>query len=245
MTGLVLKIIAYVSMIVDHVGYLGGFSEPVTVALRCIGRVSFPLFAFMICEGYRHTRNRGAYFLRILVTGIVSAIPYSLCFYSTPIYLQKFNVMFTLGAGLFCIYITDEVQKRVCCSMRSLYVFASLVVFSASVVIAYLCAYMNFEYGTWGVLLIYTLYLCRNNRWVQGLITVLFACQGLPGALLSGDAISRSALIMTAASFAAIPILLYNGKRGYRYGASAISALAKYSFYAIYPLHLLLLYIIF
>lgn len=244
MTALFLKIIAYISMIVDHVGYLGSFSETITVILRSIGRISFPLFAFMIGEGYGHTRNQGLYLLRILIGGVVSVIPYSLCFYSTPIYWEKFNVMFTLAAGLICVYITDNVQKLFGSYTRLIYVLASLLAFTLSLAIAYLSEVLNFEYGAWGILFIYTLYLCRSNRWVQVLLVILFACQGLLETLLFGGEIGRSTLIMTAASFAVIPILLYNGGRGYNSRSTVVSSTIKYSFYAIYPLHLLVLYFI-
>ena len=95
MTSLIIKIIAYVSMFIDHIGYLGDFSDGITAIMRGFGRLSFPLFAFLISEGYRYTKNKLAYFLRLIIFGAISIIPYSLCLYGKVLYFGKFNILFT------------------------------------------------------------------------------------------------------------------------------------------------------
>ena len=71
----VLKWIAVITMLIDHVGVV---FFPEYSIIRWIGRISFPLFAFLICEGYRHTSNIWKYFLRLGIFAIISEIPYDI-----------------------------------------------------------------------------------------------------------------------------------------------------------------------
>lgn len=240
MSALFLKVIAYASMIIDHIGLLSDLPDAVSVIFRCVGRISFPLFAFMICEGYKHTKNKLLYLVRLVTVGIITVIPYSLCFYSTALYFQKFNVMFTLAAGLICIMLTETLQNKFEKSSRFAYLAASSAALIATVVIAHICGILGVDYGAWGVLLIYSLYLCRDRKAIQALIIVLFACENLPYIILNASELDESSLIMISASFSIIPILIYNGKQGY----SERSRLVKYLFYAIYPLHLLVFWFV-
>ena len=109
MSSFVLKIIAVVTMFIDHLGYI--IWGRVTF-FNYIGRLAFPIFAFQISEGYLHTKNLKKYFLRLIIIAIVSQIPYSL-FLST--YSNDYtspNIFFTLISGLSSITIYDKLKEK-------------------------------------------------------------------------------------------------------------------------------------
>ena len=106
MTSFTLKIIALITMFIDHLGYaiFNKFSF-----FNYIGRVAFPIFAFQISEGFHYTKNVKKYFARLLLFAMFSQIPFMLflSIFSNNIY--KLNVFFTLFLGLFSIYIYDKI----------------------------------------------------------------------------------------------------------------------------------------
>ena len=107
MSAFVLKIIACITMFIDHLGYAVFHGE--ASWFNYIGRLAFPIFAFQISEGFHYTKNVKKYFARLLLFAIFSQIPFMLflSIFSTNIY--KLNVFFTLFLGLFSIYIYDKI----------------------------------------------------------------------------------------------------------------------------------------
>ena len=97
MSSFVLKLIAVISMILDHTGYVifGSFSW-----MNVIGRLAFPIFAFCITEGYAHTSNLKKYFFRLLLFAIISQVPYMLFLSIFSDSLMNWNILFTLVLGL-------------------------------------------------------------------------------------------------------------------------------------------------
>ena len=109
MTSFVLKIIALITMFIDHSGYVfvGSFSF-----CNFIGRIAFPIFAFQISEGYKHTKNLKKYFLRLGIFALISQIPFSL--FSFKYHggnILILNVFFTLFLGLLSIYLYDYINN--------------------------------------------------------------------------------------------------------------------------------------
>ena len=100
-----IKWLAVLLMVVDHIGY---FLFPQQIIFRIIGRLSFPLFAFLIANGYKFTRDKKKYLLRLFIFANIIQLP-SL-FMSLP-----FNIFYTLSFGLVCIMIYEskysDVQK--------------------------------------------------------------------------------------------------------------------------------------
>jgi len=153
MTSFVLKIIAMTTMFLDHFG-LALFNN--VTELNIIGRIAFPIFAFQITEGYKHTKNLKKYFLRLFIFAIISQIPFSL-FTSLFTSNISLNIFFTLLFGLICIFICDKV-------LNSNFYFSKnptidiltkkLLVIIISTLIGIFAEICKFDYGFFGIAII-------------------------------------------------------------------------------------------
>ncbi len=230
--GLVLKVIAIVSMLIDHIGAV---LFPGQMVLRDIGRLAFPIFVFLLVEGFIYTKNVRRFEIRLLIFALISEIPFDLAFSGIPFDFQYQNVFFTLLLGVIMLDIITTVRSRM--GDSSAYsIFVELVILAAFVAIAFL---MKTDYSGGGILLIYSFYRFREypvlKYALMAAITYLFYVN-----------------LEMFAMLAVILLLLYNGKRGFRQdgiysGArSGVSArLLQYLFYIFYPAHLLIIYFIF
>lgn len=179
-SGSVLKLLAILTMLIDHgslilaqeVEWLGmtislpGRSVTVYYLLRRIGRLAFPLFCFLLVEGFVHTRSRKRYAAGLLLFALISEVPWNYMVGGRCIYPAKQNVYFTLflGVVLLCILAWEASDwKRGLC-LVGLYVLVRL---------------LHVDYGVNGVLLIGLLYVLR----VQRLSRTLFAFPMLSGGL--------------------------------------------------------------
>lgn len=100
MNSFLLKLIACITMLIDHVGSI---FFPNIMIFRVIGRVSFPIYAFLITEGYTRTKNLKRYIFRLLILAIISQVPYMSAFE-----VKGLNIFFTLLAGILVILILDK-----------------------------------------------------------------------------------------------------------------------------------------
>lgn len=233
MNTFVLKLIACATMFIDHfteifipqMGRLshhayGGISS-VYLAGRLIGRIAFPIYCFLLVEGFFRTRDRRKYMARMAVFALISEFPFDLAFQVTgkQIRIRELfsyqNVMITLLLGLVLMYLYEWIKMKYL--MQPL-IFNTLGVM-AIVGIGYAAQCLKTDYGMGGILLIMVFYLFRGKKiWIfvgSALVFVFFVN-----------------ILELAGLFAFIPIFLYNGERGPR---------IKYAFYAFYPLHLLVL----
>jgi len=105
MTNTNLKIIAIISMLIDHVGAV---LFPEVLALRIIGRLAFPIFCFLIVEGYFHTKDLKKYITRLGIFAIIAEVPFDLAFHDTILEFTYQNVFFTLAIGLVAVYLYDK-----------------------------------------------------------------------------------------------------------------------------------------
>ena len=101
MTSFSLKIIAIITMFIDH---LGNSYFKYTTWMNVIGRIAFPIFAFLISEGYAHTKNLKKYFFRLFLFALISQIPFML-FFSTYKDGFAFNIFFTLATRTTCYLV--------------------------------------------------------------------------------------------------------------------------------------------
>ena len=226
-----LKIIACVSMLIDHIGYM---LLPEVAFLRYIGRLAMPVFAFFIGEGCLYTRNRKKYFTRIFLLGIFCQLfyvgEYLITKSSNPFYL---NILFTFSASVvICSAFIDAVYEKAEGKKRKkgLLLGAVLLVFW---VICYLgengIIPLEFDYGFGGIVLPVFATVSKDRK--KKLIS--FA-SGLLLIILLKDYSDPMWTVCAIASI--IPLCFYNGKAGEK-------KLQK-AFYLFYPLHLGVLYLI-
>ena len=211
LTGNQLKLIALVSMTCDHVG-LQLF--PDALILRILGRLALPIFAYMIAEGCRYTRNRRKYLLRMVSLAAVCQVVY---FFAMGSLYQCILVTFSLSIGL--IYAMDRWQERGDAASRLLALGILAAVFLLCVVLPDFLPGFEIDYGIMGVLLPVLIYFGKpsHHYLLAGLILLGFAYGGIQWWAL-----------------AAIPLLaVYNDQRG-KYNIGKL-------FYIYYPLHLALL----
>lgn len=209
-------------MLMDHMG-LALF--PNIQVFRCIGRLSFPLFCFLLTEGFLHTRDLRAYGRRLLVCAAVSEIPFDLLIFAVPVSPTEQNAVFSLLLCLGALWLFRLFEGQPLRQMAG-------IMFSCAAAMA-----LRVSYGWLGVTLCLWFYACRENRRLAALGVVLLYFVYAASMFFSGVAHSW---VMT--SLFALPaaelILLYNGRRGLR--STALGLL----FYAAYPLHILLLVLI-
>jgi len=210
--------------------YLNLYS--VYTVMRLVGRIAFPLFAFLLYEGFMHTSNYKRYLLRVGICALVAEIPFNLIVTNAaPIYNldvngtalfypQYQNTVFTLFIGLLMLYgmkrfeTTEILPKAVMKQM-----FGHLLCVIAACVLSVVC---RTDYSYIGILFIAVLYYFRNSKKMQ----IMFGCVVF---LCTGSNI--------ASLLAFVPIAMYNG-------TLIRSQKFKYFFYIFYPAHLLVLYLI-
>lgn len=211
-TGNQLKIIAMIAMTCDHVGLQ---LLPGVRILRIIGRLALPIFAYMIAEGCRYTRNRKKYLLRI---ALLAAVCQAVYFFAMGSLYQCILVTFSLSIGL--IYALDRWQERRAAADRVLALGMLAAVFALCVVLPDFLPGFEIDYGLMGVLLPVLIYFGKPSHHflLAGLILLCFAYGGLQWW-----------------SLLAVPLLgQYNEQRG-RYNIGKL-------FYVYYPAHLVVIY---
>lgn len=209
-------------MCVDHAG-LALF--PSVGAFRCIGRLAFPLYCFLLVQGFRHTRDLRAYARRLLLLACVSEIPFDLLIFGQISSAMEQNVVFALLLGLMALYAAKALAARpLPCALA---VLALMLLAMAAQV----------SYGWLGVALCLAYAYAGDSKKRQALFTVLLTLLYAFILLLSGVARTWVAVSLCAA-LSVIPIALYNGRPGPRGKA------LTFFFYAAYPLHLCVLALI-
>lgn len=226
MSGSTLKIIAIVTMLIDHIGaaviarmmFASFLEEEVLYQIyrctRTIGRVAFPIFCFLLVEGFFHTHDAKKYAIRLGIFAVLSEIPFDLAFHSTLLETNSQNVFFTLLIGFLTMMAYQKAEQKLAqnAGLFRAVVFVLIVMTGMG-----LADFLKTDYAGKGVFCIWILYLFRGNKKIQ---------------LLAG---CMSFLWEPPALFGFLPIAYYNGKRGFS---------MKYFFYLFYPVHLLCLYAI-
>ena len=216
LTGNQLKLIALVSMTIDHIGVQ---FFPQSVIFRIIGRLALPIFAYMITQGCHYTRNKARYLATIAAVALVCQLVY---FFAMASLYQCILVTFSLSIALI-FSLEAAIQKP---SVKSTTV-AALVLVSVWFVSDMLPRFLPgfyVDYGFFGILLPVLIWLGKDKR-------QCIALSGIGLVLLSiGNPLLWFSLL-------ALPLLaLYNGTRG--------KVKLKYLFYIYYPAHLALIYLI-
>ena len=236
--GMALKYVAMVCMFIDHFGatvmleylrrdyaffdagrvWYSTRTSIIYFTCRFIGRIAFPIFCFMMVEGYVHTKNFWKYVLRILIFSVISEIPFDMAFNYSLLEFTSQNVGFTFLISLLTIRAYHMILYHT--KFNSfIRMNLSLLALAAGLVVAY---FFKADYGAFGVFCVLMLYLFRTRKKMQfGAGMVSFAVSYFPSEL--------------PALLAFIPLWFYNGEKGKGW---------RYTFYVFYPLHILILAVI-
>ncbi|SEL89937.1 MULTISPECIES: TraX family protein [unclassified Butyrivibrio] len=257
-----LKIVAVITMLIDHIGagillYLikGGFypfggdfdhNAEIYYWIRHVGRQAFPIYCFMLTQGLAHTRSVPKYLRNLAIFGIISepffdyAVKIKQDVFSLDlvavfnanreIILTKCNVFFTLLVGLISIWMMKYVEDMIfeedptspfgVSAASPFHVLLYLAPLAAGCILTQV---IQSDYRWWGVCLIGIFYVFRRSRKISCIIGYLFFMN------MGGEAWSLPAFLL---------IMLYSGRPG------TITRRFKYAFYAFYPLHLCLIYLV-
>ncbi len=222
--GSTLKIIALITMLIDHFAasvILRGILAPHAPisrgtslytlylfykVLRAIGRTAFPIYVFLLVEGFRHTSSRPRYLARLIIFAFVSELPFDLALKMSRWDTSHQNVFFELAMCLILLMLWEYFEGKAVLRLLS---FA---------VIALMAHFMHLDYGAYGIALVVVFYVLREWRIPQAFFGLLVMSFELPGVILGF-----------------VPLPFYSGKRGRQ---------IKYFYYAAYPVHLLLYYLL-
>ncbi|MCQ4795370.1 conjugal transfer protein TraX [Anaerofustis stercorihominis] len=214
LSGNMLKLIAMITMIIDHIGGViletgvmqyqneavntaimatpwGNLMNTITFMTRMIGRISFPIFCFLIVEGFLHTKNVKKYLLRVGLFAFISQIPFSMALFNTYFDFSYLNVLFTFFIGIIMLIFLRKFEKD--------YLMQGVIV-ALSCAFAYL---FKTDYDFIGILFIATFYLLRGDK--NKILMML---------ILSVLCIYESKVFLYSAVLSLIPIHFYNGSRG-------------------------------
>ncbi|MCL2364222.1 MAG: conjugal transfer protein TraX [Defluviitaleaceae bacterium] len=225
-----LKMIAIVTMLLDHMQVV--FPDVFSPWLRVAGRLAFPLFVFLLAEGFRHTRSRGKFLLRLAIFAVASEPFFDLAFNDAVglrgvDFLNNTNIFYTLLLGGAAITVFDYIKERWHSTASAVF---------AVILCCVLAAFLGSDYGEIGVAFIFVMYVVREDwrlktmfvfcllLWLQLFVNMV------RGYVLQYPLIS---LAMVIATCLAVPLAArYNKKRG------PDGPRLKWLFYAFYPAHI-------
>lgn len=210
LSGAMLKWIATVTMFIDHFGAVilsyyiienGGYFSMLPwegdgsaisnlySITRLIGRLAFPIYCFLLVEGFYHTRNHKKFLFNLGAFAIISEIPFNLAISNKTQYPYSQNIFFTLFLGALTMYISMLLVRKY--SYRG-----SLFGLFIAIAIAYLNEYIAGDYGYYGILFIIIIYNLRYQRLYQTIAAFVLG------------------ISQYTAFISSILMYLYNGKRG-------------------------------
>lgn len=173
------------SMLIDHIGHI---FFPEVMIFRIIGRIAFPIFAYVLAEGFHYTKDVKKYLLRLGLFALLSEIPYDLAIMGSVLEFSHQNVFFTLFFGVLMLYVMSRIKNVI---MQYAVVLVAIL----------LCQFLHTDYSNIGVLLVFIFYVFRQRKAEKLLIAGLIFL-GLTGG------IQLYALL-------ALPLIaLYNGEQG-------------------------------
>lgn len=172
LSGSALKMIAMITMLIDHTGmailsqlpqaqiplfYFGDYAMSLYRLSRDIGRVAFPIFCFLLIEGFRHTHNRFLYGRNLLLFALVSEIPWNII-HTNTLYYEKQNIFFTLFLGYLAFCAMEYFQKA-----PSLQFLCITTLLGISIL-------LQADYGWRGFIFLLIMYVLQNEKTAQAVI---------------------------------------------------------------------------
>lgn len=224
-----LKLIALVTMTIDHVGR---FFFPQDIEWLLVGRLAFPIFAWGIANGYHHTSNVKKYMVRLGIFALISQIPFTIAYWALFYNPTVLNIFFTLLIGLFAIYAYEHIAKK-------------WLAWLAIIAMAILATAIPTDYGAYGVLLVVVFHITYGEpRRMLAAQTILWCILFVLGQLVLltplrdiaiANYIPQTITVQVVALLSVGLIGLYNGVQGRN---------MKWLFYWYYPVHLIILVLI-
>lgn len=222
LTSFDLKLLAILFMTIDHIGAI---LFPSIRLLRAIGRLSLPIFIFLLIEGFNHTTNKRNYFLRLLFFAIISEPIYDFAFYKTFYYPQNQNILFLLTLSFILLCILSKINQFIDQKVKTdPLIVKTLAHIYLTLFFGFLAIIFRLDYSIYGIMMVYFMYLFQNHLIYFMIILLPITLLFLPNGL------SQSLCFLSL-----ILISLYNKEKGHN---------LKYFFYIYYPLHILILGII-
>lgn len=234
MTSFALHIFAMVCMLLDHSWGMGLLKNDI---FTCIGRLAFPIFAFMIVEGYFKTSNLKKYVSRLFIFALLSEIPFNLMIGNKIFYPVAQNVLWTFLIAIFLIWLMEKVKDK------NIFIRALMLIFVLFIgfVLGLMCM-TDYHYA--GVYMVLVFYFFRGYKWyhfILQMICLYYINFEILGGFEYLIPIGNQTIHLVRQGIAILsifPIWLYNGKQGY------YNKYIKYLYYSFYPCHILLLWLI-
>ena len=234
MSNFILKLIAIITMLIDHIGY---FYFPDVMILRFIGRIAFPLYAFLITQGIFYTKDKIKYLKRISIMAILSEIPFNLLASKNIFYPSSQNVLLLFSIAIGTIILYEKLKEK---NKDSYYAILIGIILSIL---------LKPDYDLVGILLIYIFYFLskkdsNNLLKLKVLIPTLFflSYQIIENGMFYPNGFIQSIIdyswVYLGSLIAYILIYFYNGKLGYK------NKFINKIFYLFYPVHMLIIYIV-
>jgi len=228
MTAFTLKTIAIISMLIDHIAVV--FPDTFPFWFRGVGRIAWPIFAYLLADSFRHTKSQDKFLMRLLAFALISEIPYDLAMGNTINFAANTNIFYTLFFGGTAILLYERFKVK--------YSWQTAAIIGALFPTALLAEMLTADYGGMGVLFIFTMYAIKHKPLRLAAMGGFTLFQFLPLILahIVGIDIRFEYLLAIPFAIATVPLVaMYNGKRGIQ---------AKWLFYWVYPVHLIMLAVI-
>ncbi len=227
-----LHVLAMGLMLCDHTWAV---LFPAEEWLTCIGRIAYPIFAFMIVEGYTHTHDLRRYILRILLWACLSEIPFNIMYGGSIFYPYHQNVLWTFLESLLLIILIEK------CRTHFKKVLAT-VLCAGIAILGFILGYATMvDYYGIGVLTVLTFYFFRGQTWkirlIQLICLYILNVKMLGGYYYVFQVFGHDMEFVQQglAMIALIPIWLYQGRQGFH------NKIFQYACYAFYPIHIIVL----
>lgn len=222
----VLKIIACITMLIDHFGHAIvpclSTTNMVDIYYTCriIGRMAFPIYCFLLVEGMYHTKNAGKYILRLAIGMLIAELPFDMLFEGHFCWASQ-SVMVTLTLGAVMLWLMNKTENK-------------LLQAVTTVPFALLAELAKCDYGGWGIAMIAMFAIIEQLPFqimLLGAISVL-----MPSAKVAFGSMNISVQMFSILGM--LPIYFYSGEK------LTDSKAVQWAFYLFYPLHILILWLV-
>ena len=232
LTSFALHILAMAFMLSDHLG--ATVISTTSDWMTCVGRLAYPIFAFLIVEGFLHTRNLKRYAGRMLLAAVLSEIPFNLMMSGSFVYPFHQNVLWSF---LLCLGLMHLNEKAKHTGRWWIRILTAVLTVLLGTVAGMISAVDYMHYGVWMTLAFYFLHGHKWWNYVLQLLCMIAINNEVGGIAYEWTVLGTNIFFSKQwfAVLALIPIWLYKGRQGYH------SKGFQYFCYAFYPVHMLVL----